>query len=171
MKKFIVVISLIFAIFVTACPSPPPKVPPVDPTNAQEIDRDGRFIAYDDGTVLDEKSGLMWSAKDNGENINWHDAKRYCENHRVGGYSDWRLPTIDELRGLYDEKKSGYSLDCHSKNPNNIYLTHLIHVSCGWVWSSKGSDSSAIYFNLLNGAGHSEHPSSHNRVLPVRAGK
>ncbi|MCP4107627.1 MAG: hypothetical protein GY749_19135 [Desulfobacteraceae bacterium] len=39
---------------------------------AKEIKRDGRFIAYDNGTVLNAKVGLMCAAKDNGTDINWH---------------------------------------------------------------------------------------------------
>jgi len=54
-------------------------------STAKEIKRDGRFIAYDDGTVLDTKTNLMWAAKDNGSNINWQGAKSYCENYRGGG--------------------------------------------------------------------------------------
>ena len=48
---------------------------------AGEVARDGRFIAYDNGTVLDKEAGLMWAAKDNGKNINWTDAKKYCESY------------------------------------------------------------------------------------------
>ena len=72
----------------------------------KEIGKDGRFTAYDDGTVLDTRTGLMWAAKDNGSNINWSNAQRYCENYRVGGYTDWRMPTQDELAGLYDKAKT-----------------------------------------------------------------
>ena len=59
---------------------------------AGEAGRDGRFIAYNNGTVSDTQTGLMWAAKDNGSNINWVNAKSYCENYRGGGYSDWRMP-------------------------------------------------------------------------------
>jgi hypothetical protein len=55
---------------------------------AKETARDGRFIAYDNGTVLDTKTSLMWAAKDNGTDINWQNAKTYCENYHGGGYSD-----------------------------------------------------------------------------------
>jgi hypothetical protein len=75
-------------------------------STAKEIRRDGRFIAYNDGTVLDTITNLMWAAKDNGSNINWADAKNYCEDYRGGGYTDWRMPTQDELAGLYDTGKS-----------------------------------------------------------------
>jgi hypothetical protein len=58
-----------------------------------ETARDGRFIAYNNGTVLDMSTNLMWAARDNGGNINWANAKSYCENYRGGGYTDWRMPT------------------------------------------------------------------------------
>ena len=32
--------------------------------------------------------------------FNWSSAKLYCENSLEGGYDDWRLPNIDELRGV-----------------------------------------------------------------------
>ena len=43
--------------------------------------------------------GLMWSAVSN--NIfEWPDTVPYCENLEELGHSDWRLPTVDELRIL-----------------------------------------------------------------------
>jgi len=39
-------------------------------TYGWETGRDGRFIAYSNGTVLDTRTNLMWAAKDNGSNIN-----------------------------------------------------------------------------------------------------
>lgn len=69
----------------------------------KEIDRFDNFITYDKGTVLDTNTGLMWAAKDNGEDVNWHDAKRYCESYEGGGYVDWRLPTVKELSSIYNQ--------------------------------------------------------------------
>ena len=51
----------------------------------------------------DSSTRLMWmvqAADNNGQGYNWKQAKNYCANLNLAGYSDWRLPTIDELRGL-----------------------------------------------------------------------
>jgi hypothetical protein len=78
---------------------------------AKEIGRDGRFIAYANGTVLDTKTNLMWAAKDDAKGLLGIEAKEYIANYNGGGYTDWRMPTIDELETLYDRElvnESGY---------------------------------------------------------------
>jgi len=99
---------------------------------ARVLKRDGRFIAYVDGTVLDTKTNLMWAAKDYGSDTDWQEAQSYCENYRGGGYMDWRMPKYGELASLYDTGKT-YESDCGSE----VHLTELIHLACRWVWSSE----------------------------------
>ena len=135
---------------------------------AAEVAKDGRFIAYDNDTVLDTKTKLMWAAKDNGRNINWADAKKYCENYRGGGYTDWRMPTQDELAGLYDKAKA-YKSDCGY----DVHLTELISLTCSWAWSSETRGSEAAYFYFDGGRRYWYHQSivtlNFTRALPVRA--
>ena len=42
---------------------------------------------------------LIWSDRSPNE-MNWSSAKQYCEDLNEGGFDDWRLPNIDELRTL-----------------------------------------------------------------------
>lgn len=49
-----------------------------------------------------DTSGRMWAGKDNGKDVSWHKAMKYCVNLRLAGYSDWRLATIYELQDIYD---------------------------------------------------------------------
>ncbi len=49
------------------------------------------------GTVTDLNTGLMWQQTPAMEGMTWAQAKEYCENLEMGGYSDWRLPTLKEL--------------------------------------------------------------------------
>src|SRR5208337_4339958 len=50
----------------------------------------------------DPATGLIWATHDNGSDVDWYKAKNYCRDLRLGGYYDWRLPSIDELQGMYD---------------------------------------------------------------------
>jgi len=134
----------------------------------REIDQDGHFIAYDNGTVLDTKTGLMWASKDNGVDIDWHDAKRYCDRYTGGGYTDWRLPTMDELESLYDKSK-GYPADC--RKSYDVHLTGLIHLSCCCPWPSETSDSPANFYDGTRITFYMTGYYDSFRVLPVRGGK
>lgn len=123
---------------------------------AKETGREGRFIAYDDGTVFDIRTNLMWASKDNGKDVNWPAAKHYCGNFRAGGYTDWRMPTLDELSQLYDISKSGN-------------LTYFIHLS-GWIWTSEthGSKASNFFFGSGRSFWHPMESYYNGRALPVR---
>jgi hypothetical protein len=139
-------------------------------TPPKEIKNDGRFIAYDDGTVLDTQTNLMWAARDNGSDINWQNAKSYCENYRGGGYSDWRMTTRDELAGLYDNGK-GYKA---TQQDYDVHLTELIKLSSCCPWASEIKDSYGGYFEFQIGRRGWMTRSSdviNFRALPVRSGK
>lgn len=70
--------------------------------------QDGNFaintMSYtdnNDGTVTDAVTGLMWQQTDVAA-ATWAAAVDYCNNLVQGGYSDWRLPTLEELDSLAD---------------------------------------------------------------------
>ncbi|MGV8059734.1 MAG: caspase family protein [Smithellaceae bacterium] len=144
-------------------------------STAREIRRDGRFIAYDDGTVLDTQTNLMWAARDNGYQINWYAAKSYCENYRGGGYTDWRMPTMDELAGLYDISKSRPGA-CNPSTYQIHVATELIDITCFAPWASEVRGSDAANFGFAFGIRYWDPQSGGSnpsalRALPVRWGK
>ena len=51
------------------------------------------------------KKGHIWSGVSK-KVMDWNTANQYCENLKEGGASDWRLPTISELRTLITNCKS-----------------------------------------------------------------
>lgn len=58
------------------------------------------FLVRDDGTILDNASGLQWEQTESAYSMNWGAALNYCENLDLAGFDDWRLPTIKELASL-----------------------------------------------------------------------
>ena len=141
-----------------------------DLSSARECGRDGRFIAYDNGTVLDTSTNLMWAARDNGANIDWANAKSYCENYR-GGYSDWRMPAEDELAGLYDSNKTYRLPPRKSYNHDiDVHLTELIQLSSSYCFSSNTHASDVMIFYFDTGEPYWGDPFNDfgGRALPVR---
>jgi hypothetical protein len=53
-----------------------------------------------DGTITDNITGLMWQKTDDGVIRNWDEAVMYCRDLTLGGYTDWRMPSIKELLGI-----------------------------------------------------------------------
>jgi len=52
------------------------------------------------GTWKDPQSGLMWQVNPTGARMTRTDAVLHCESLSLGGFNDWRLPTISQLRSL-----------------------------------------------------------------------
>jgi hypothetical protein len=78
----------------------PPK--PGQPFYGQDAQFQGAQPSYKDngdGTVSDLKTGLMW-VKARGQKMLWEVAVAGAAKCNVGGYSDWRMPTIKELYSL-----------------------------------------------------------------------
>jgi hypothetical protein len=94
-------------------------------------------------TWTDPAAGLMWTATDNGSNVTWQQASNYCQNLSLGGYSGWRLPTIDELAGIYDK----------TQNVDGKHIKGGIKMTRWWGWSSSVGNSSgeAWAFNFIAG--------------------
>jgi hypothetical protein len=111
----------------------------VAPTLAQETQSPGYWI--------DPLTGLMWSGKDNGEDVTWHKAMKYCRGLGLAGYSDWRLPTIDELQGIYDG--SGFA----ARHPNGDVPVLAGNAKGGLFMTGREWSSSRVLDNRGHGTG------------------
>lgn len=54
------------------------------------------------GYWIDPSTGLMWAGKDNGRDVSWNKAMKYCRDLRLAEHSDWRLANMAELQGVFD---------------------------------------------------------------------
>lgn len=55
-------------------------------------------------TVLDTQTGLMWQRNLSVDEYTFANAIKQARSWRIDGYTDWRMPTIDELRTLYSRE-------------------------------------------------------------------
>ena len=62
---------------------------------------DSAYIDNGNGTVTDIETGLMWQ-QEGTMDLDWSEARSYCSGLSLAGYTDWQLPTLDELATLVD---------------------------------------------------------------------
>ena len=53
-----------------------------------------------DGTITANWTSLRWQKADDGGRKTWDNAWSYCEFLELGGSTNWRIPTKDEVNGL-----------------------------------------------------------------------
>jgi hypothetical protein len=101
-----------------------------------------------DGVVSDSHTGLTWSAEDvGGKRFTWEQAKAAVAALTLGGFTDWRLPTCDELLTLVDRSRYSPAIDtgafpsCRS----DWYWTSTPAAyspgGCAWVVGFYGGDA------------------------------
>jgi hypothetical protein len=109
----------------------------------------GDYTDHNDGTVTDNSTGLMWQQADTSDKT-WADALAYCTSLNLGGYTDWRLPNIKELRSLVAANRSNPAID----------TAFFPETSATWFWSSTTNASTPydawivnFYFGDVDGHG------------------
>jgi hypothetical protein len=113
-------------------------------------------------TIQDASTGLTWSVDDIGERHTWAEAKKTVTALSLGGFTDWRLPTIKELLTLVDYDRSSPSID-------PIFST----CKADWYWSSTPYHSSpggyawSVYFS--SGGSSNDSQSREGLVRAVRS--
>ena len=67
------------------------------------------LVDNNDGTVTDRATGLMWHKSGSLERLDNRGAKKYIKqinSKHFGGYSGWRMPTIEELASLLSRSRN-----------------------------------------------------------------
>ncbi|MFZ2198777.1 MAG: DUF1566 domain-containing protein [Thermodesulfovibrionales bacterium] len=118
-----------------------------------------------DGTVTDNNTGLVWQKQDDGTKRTWDEANTYCDNLVLGGASDWRVPTKEELIGIVD-----YSVNVHPA----INSAYFPDTSRDHYWSSSTHTyftNEAWFAQFYSGYVDGESKTTGNYVRCARAGE
>jgi hypothetical protein len=92
--------------------------------------------------MMDNLTGLMWTKDANLPGIGyawqtWQQALDYCNNLTFAGYSDWRLPNINELNSLinFNERHNSAWLDAQgfTNVQGSFYWSSSTDVGGGWT--------------------------------------
>jgi len=112
-------------------------------------------------TVID--GDLQWQDNPDAKTVkrDWAEAKSYCENLTLDGYSDWRLPSYPELRTIVDYTKYNPAIKTGFKNT----------ATDDWYWSASPNvdgDSHAWIVRFRHGNTDDGTKSNKNYVRCVR---
>ena len=106
-----------------------------------------RFVDNGDGTVTDTRRKIMWQKGDNGKEVTFEEAQKYCMTLRAGGYTDWRLPNPDEpdtavvvelMMRIHSRDAYAY-FDLYWSSDPTVLLPFNYH-------PSQGKEISRVYF-------------------------
>lgn len=96
---------------------------------ADMVFRDKRQnLLWQDQPFKDSENGAFKRNKSIGKAGNYYHAVRYCKHLRYAGYSDWRLPTSNELT-----------------NVHNLYGTQFSYLEDNDFWSSTPAQEGKYY--------------------------
>jgi hypothetical protein len=126
-----------------------------------------RFAPAGADVVHDSRTGLDWPARDSDSEQSWPGADRFCREMKSGqGGRSWRLPSIEELAGLYDvsmEQPCGEKAVCR--------VDGAIDLTSPYQWSVTAPQPERRgYFDFAHGTRLTPliRPSLTRRVLCVR---
>lgn len=146
------------------------------PVPQEKTDPD--VYAIDKNVAVDSKNGFLMWQRSSGKDLTWENAKSYCSNLSLDGHSDWRMPTISELKTLIAGCQSGtdackvsdscYSSSCWSNDcsckinegpgENGFYWYRGVWEADGqdnFFWSSsEQSDIAGNRWGILFGSGY-----------------
>jgi hypothetical protein len=112
----------------------------------------------------DPATNLMWMKEDSGgDGDTWQQANDYCRTLKFAGNADWRLPTIDELQGIYDP-----NTNVDGDHVNSALKLTLPYAE--WSSSQEYASGEALIFDFRNGwrLSYQLDIHYHNRALCVR---
>jgi len=100
-SRYLLLISIIAGIFVS-CTNQPRKNVVATVQQKKVVIADRYEIQYQnhEKLVIDHQNKIVWQGTIPQKFLLWQEAIDYCNNLEYGGYSDWRLPTLKELKSL-----------------------------------------------------------------------
>ncbi len=127
--------------------------------------------AKNDSVVIDHATGLIWHQSGSDKEMDWPEAKQWVKDLNdkgYAGYSDWRLPTVEEAISLLEP----------NINASSLYVDPSFDAIQTGIWTGDENDSAgymdgawSVRFSGGYGGGNAcwVYDNASNHVRPVRS--
>jgi len=148
---------------------------------AEIEEREKKRFIFSDLTVSDKKTKLMWTRDANiaSKRMEWNDAVKFIESlnqEKYAGYSDWRLPSKEELETLENFVAGKGYLQGYLEKFNKLFLSiGFKNVQAGSYWlSSTDANGTRLAWQVSMGMDTTygiDRKSTINYIWTVRGGQ
>lgn len=122
-----------------------------------------RFTDNGNGTVTDQKTGLMWMQNDFYNLFKkfmvFSTAKKFAAKMNAESFadhSDWRIPSKDDANSMYYREKEKFIQD---KYEMDLYIDPAFTEGCGyatWTTNTRGKITAYVFSFASGTGGHKE---------------
>ena len=124
-----------------------------------------------DSVIIDHATGLIWHQSGSDKDMDWPDAKQWVKDLNdkgYAGYSDWRLPTVEEAISLMEP----------NINASSLYIDPVFGAKQIGIWTGDENDSAgfmdgawSVRFTGGYGGGNAcwVYDNASNHVRPIRS--
>jgi hypothetical protein len=122
-------------------------------------------------TWKDERTGLIWQVPIETRKFTHRGANRYCARLDLGGYTNWRVPNLEELKSLLTQEAYKNTKSRSGKSYIKRDLVDSTSVKYQWFWSNtiySKNRSKAWHIDFANKKMLQHYTSSESYVRCVR---
>ena len=125
----------------------------------------GTGVGTTDQCVTDTLTGLMWVRAPSAVVSTWENALTSANGLTLCGFSDWRLPNVNELESLVNSEVSDQAAFLNTQGSSNVQVS--------FYWSSTSfTGPTHAWLIFMGGGGVGTNAKTNSRfVWPARAGQ
>ncbi|CAI2718611.1 Lcl domain-containing protein [Nitrospina watsonii] len=136
----------------------------------------GSWVAYKNHTALDTVNNLMWMTRDfriieKRYPSSWQEAMNWVEKmnqRRYAGYSDWRVPTVQEYKSTFDPDRTKLAFDRNQEYPVGYPKAFDEGGGYGFWTRERVGEKSAKYFFFVGGYAQTENLNYGSPTMSIR---
>jgi len=128
---------------------------PIEPVEAKKVcHKDLTYIEHDvnlmwqDQQYTDAEDGAVARSRNVGKAGTWNHAMNYCRSLYYAGYSDWRLPTSDELQHVHRIEGQIFShfrdKDFWTSTPTTEGKYYVVYPADAYIYKRKKNETNFI---------------------------